>query len=456
MKRIHSFNDFNSINESVFGKFEGNIQYSDWSDFRDKLRNAVLTGFNSIEELFSLMSMNIETYTKIKEHMILHWKNSVSQSIIHSIAELNYKIPKKGTNIFKDLKTQTQFLILTSIGYHSRDIYGGNMSVNGLGLLNKFGDLEKVKNTDPKQTERDRFTNKEVMKKYALVAGTDAYTVKSEESIKKVNNILQYIWLYIFYNHYILKKGIKEKTHKLPKYLYRGIRGTMWPKAEKAIGKEWSELTKLYTEAKVKHNKVMQEKYDLLFDYIIKNGIHKLTDGKFISFTASMPIARYFSNKDGFILRVETSKVNIISSELTEDLFDQEDYVSNRKEHEYIIVVPKNYKFEKDDIIVTDEDYLIATNNPLCVGAFSHDTKEAYYDMLDDKGVKWNVNAYYVWTSNDKGGVIYAVKKDDEESYSWAEGRNSIKKRFGFSPLPTEDNLDRISNFRVNDEKKRW
>jgi hypothetical protein len=253
-----------------------------------------------------------------------------------------------------------------------------------------------------------------------------------------------------------LKKGIKEKTHKLPKYLYRGIRGTMWQKAEKAVGKEWVELTKIHSDAKYKHNKAMQEKYDLLFDYIVKNGIHKLTDGKFISFTASMPVARYFSNKDGFILRVDTSKINIISSELTEELFDQEDYVSNKKEREYIVVVPKNYKFEKDDIIVTDEDYLIATNNPLCVGAFTHDTKEAFYDMLDDKGQKWNVHAYYVWSSNDKGQVLYGVKKDGKEDYNWADGRNKIKTKYNFNPLPTEDNLDKISNFRVNDERKRW
>jgi hypothetical protein len=440
----------------MFGKFEGNIQYSDWTDFRNKLRESVLTGFNTIEELISLMGMNMEIYIKIKEHMILHWKDSLSKSIIHSIAELNYKIPKKDTNIFKDLKTQTRFLILTSGGYNSRNIYGNTMSVNGLGLLSQYRDLEKIKNTDPKETERDQYSNKDVMKRFVTVAGTTAFTVRTEEGIKKVNNILQYIWLYIFYNHYILKKGIKEKTHKLPKYIYRGIRGTMWQKAEKAIGQQWKDMTKYHSDSKFKHNKAMQEKYDLLFDYILKNGIHKLTDGKFISFTASLPVAKYFSNKEGFVLRVETSKINIISSELTEELFDKEDYVSNKKEREYIVVVPKNYKFEKDDIIVTDEDYLIATNNPLSVGAFTHDTKEAYYDILDDKGVKWNVHAYYVWSSNDKGGVVYGVKKDGEEDYNWAYGRNNIKKRFGFSPLPSEDNLDKISNFRVNDDRKKW
>jgi hypothetical protein len=185
MKHISNFNNFNLINESMFGKFEGNIQYTDWSDFRIKLREAVLTGFNSIEELISLMGMNMETYTKIKEHMILHWKDSVSKSIIHSIAELNYKLPKSGTNIFKDLKSQTQFLILTSGGYSSRDVFGGSMSVNGLGLLSSFRDLEKIKNTDPTQKERDRFTDKEIMKKYVSVGSTDAYTVKSEEGIKK-------------------------------------------------------------------------------------------------------------------------------------------------------------------------------------------------------------------------------------------------------------------------------
>jgi hypothetical protein len=440
----------------MFGKFNGNIQYTDWSDFKEKLKHTITTDFNSIEEMISLMGMNIDRYNKIKENMIWNWKDSVSKSLLHSVAELNYKIPKKGTNIFPDLLTQTRFLILSANGFQSRNVFGDYNSTSGLGILSSMRDLEKIKNTDPKQTERDRFSNKEIMKRYVSIGGTDAFTVRSEEAIKKVNNILQYIWLYVFYNHYVLKKGLKEKTHKLPKYLYRGIRGTMWQKAEKVIGKEWSELSKTHSDLKVKHNKAMQEKYDLLFDYILKNSIHKLTDGKYLSFTASMPIAKYFSNKDGFVLRVDTSKVNIITSELTDELFDQEDYVSGRKEREYIVVIPENYKFQKDDIIVTDEDYLIATNNPLSVGAFTHDTKEAFYDMLDDKGVKWNVHAYYVWSSNDKGGVIYGVKKDGEEDYNWADGRNNIKKKYNFDPLPTENNLDKITNFKVNDEKKRW
>lgn len=432
---------FSHYNESNFGNFKENIPYTDWSDFKSKLKNAILTGFKNIDELVLLMDMDINTYNKIRNNMILHWKDSVSKSLLHSIAEIGYKIPKTGSNIFPNLKLQTQFLILASQGYQDRNIFGNLNSANGLNIISKFIDLEPIKNT-----------NKNVDSRFITFSGINALTTKNEVGIKKVNDILKYIWLYVFYNHYKLKK---EKI-KIPKYLYRGIRGINYDKAKKVLGQEFEELNKLVAETKMKNNKSVKLRYDLVFDYILKNGIHKLTDGKFLSFTASLPIAKYFSNKDGFIIRVESDKVNIISSELTEDLFDQEDYVSNKKEKEYIIVIPKNYKFTKDDIIITDEDYLIADNNPLCVNSFSHDDKQAFYDMIDDNGILWHINAYYIWYTNERGGILYIVKNDKGDDSRWGQTRNEIKKEYHFDPLPSEKNINKISDFRADDNKKRW
>jgi hypothetical protein len=432
---------FSHYNESKFGNFKDNIQYTDWSDFKLKLKNAILTGFKNIDDLVLLMDMDLNIYHKIKDNMIFNWKDSVSKSILHSIAEIGHKIPKTGSNIFPDLKTQTQFLILSSQGYQGTNIFGNFNSANGLNILRKNSDLEPIINTDKKVDSR-----------FVTFGGVNALTTKTEDGIKKVNDIIKYIWLYGFYNHYKLKK---EKL-KIPKYLYRGIRGVMYDKAKKVLGKEFEELNKLATETKMKNSKTVKLRYDLVFDYILKNGLHKLTDGKFLSFTSSLPIAKYFSNKDGFIIRVESDKVNIISSELTEELFNQEDYVSNKKEKEYIIVIPKNYKFTKDDIIITDEDYLIADNNPLCVDSFSHDNKQAFYDMLDDNGVLWHINAYYVWHTNDRGGILYSVKNDKGDDSRWGHTRNEIKKEYHFDPLPNEKNINKISNFSADDNKKRW
>lgn len=432
---------YSRYNESKFGNFKENISYTDWSEFKSKLKNAILIGFKNINDLVTLMDMDINIYNKIKHNMILNWKDSVSKSLLHSIAEIGHKIPKTGSNIFPDLKTQTQFLILSSQGYQGTNIFGNFNSANGLNIISKHFDLEPIKNT-----------NKKVDSRFITFGGVNALTTKNEEGIKKVNDILKYIWLYVFYNHYKLKK---EKI-KTPKYLYRGIRGVMYDKAKKVLGKEFDELNKLANDTKMKNNKTVKLRYDLVFDYILKSGIHKLTDGKFLSFSASLPIAKYFSNKEGFIIRIETEKVNIITSELTEELFDQEDFVSNKKEREYIVVIPKNYKFKKDDIIITSDDYLIADNNPLCVDTFSHDDKEAFYDLLDDDGTLWHINAYYVWYTNERGGLLYTVKNDKGENSNWGYNRNEIKKQFHFDPLPNEKNLNKISNFNVNTDRKRW
>ena len=68
--------------------------------------------------------------------------------------------------------------------------------------------------------------------------------------------------------------------------------------------------------------------------------------------------AKYFSDNEGIVVRVEASKVEIITSEKTEKLLAKTDYVSKKREQEYIIRIPNNYKFKKDDITITDEDYL--------------------------------------------------------------------------------------------------
>lgn len=423
-----------------YGNFDGSIKYTDWSDFKEKLKVAINSGFKTEEELVKLMEMNFESYTKIRENMIMNWKDSVTKSLLHTIAQIGQKIPKEGANIFKNLKQQTLFCIVASNGATTTNIFMQNNSVDGLRMISRF-DFDKVKNKDPKITKYDKFAQKYVMNPYIYFSDIPAYTSTDVNTIRKINEIVQYVWLYAFYHHYIMKKN----NIKLPAYIYRGIRiSTLNGKIIDKIVKQAKEKQ----ETK-KHYEFNKNYINLLIAYIVKNGISKITDGKLLSFTESKDIAAYFSNKEGIILRVDPSKVEIITSPKTDELFQQADYVSNKKEKEYIVKVPANYKFSEDDIEIMHGDYFLAIDSPLAVQFFSHDDKKADYTL---DGI--NITARYVWHSNTNGSIIF--DNNDVDGYEgWGISRQKFKKTFKVDPMPTKENLDRITNFKISDTK-RW
>ena len=441
---VYSFTEF--LNEK-YGNFEDSIPYTDWTDFKEKLKSAIQTGFKTEEELVSLMGMDYFKYTKIRENMIMNWKDSVSKSLLHSVAQIGQKIPKKGANIFKDLKQQTQFLILASNGLRMNNVFGASTGVSGLNMIYPT-DLQRIKNKDPKNTKFDFDLKKDVMKNFVDFNGVPAYTVftkvsdlqpdRAEKALKRVNEVVQYVWLYAFYHHYKIKKD----KPKLPKYLYRGIRSG-WLEGEII-----EDLKNKAQKNKSDSNKDYQKKYiDSLIDYIVKNGISKISTGKLLSFTESRDIAAYFANKEGIILRVDPKKVQIVSSPKTEEFFQEADYVSGKKEKEYIIKVPANYKFTKDDIEIVHGDYLESENNPLSVQFFDHDNRKANYEL---DGL--NIEAQYVWSSNTVGRIVFRNYSDDGRG-RWGMSRREFKKTFNVDPMPTEDNLDRIKDFKISPVK---
>jgi len=441
---IYSFSEF--LNEG-YGNFEGSIQFNDWSDFKEKLKNAISTGFKTEEELVNLMGMNYDRYTKIRENMIMNWKDSVSKSLLHSIAQIGQKIPQKGANIFKDLKQQTQFLIIADGGLQTRNVFGNTNGVEGLGILNKMVDLQRIKNKDPKNTKFDWDLKKDVMKNYIDFNGVPAYTIFNNEinpertlnALNRVNEIVQYVWLYSFYHHYKLKKD----KPKLPKYLYRGIRSG-WLE-----GSIIDDLKKKASGDGKKHEQYTKEYIDSLIDYIVKNGISKISKGKLLSFTESRDIAAYFTNKEGIILRVDPKKVEIVTSPKTEEFFQEADYVSGKKEKEYVIKVPANYKFTKDDIEIVHGDYWLGDNSPLAVQFFSHNDKKANYEL---DGLK--IMAQYVWHSNERGSIVFWNESDERDYFG--HSRREFKKLFGVDPMPTEENMNRIKDFKISKVKNRW
>lgn len=426
---MYKFEDF--ILEK-YGRFEGSIKYTDWSDFKNRLLIAIKSGFSDEKELIDLMGMDYEKYESIRENMIYNWKDSVSKSLLHTIAEVGQKIPKKGDRIFKDLKQQTLFLLVASTGAQTTNIFGNVNGVEGLRMISRL-DLLKIKNTNPKDTKYNFDLKQDIPKKWVEFGSIYAQTV-IPEAVEKVNNIVQYVWIYAFYHHFKLKKGIT----KLPKFLYRGIR------TSNLKGKDIDDIRSISTEqAKQidnKHETFIKVYLDNLIDYIIKNGIFKISDGKLLSFTESRDIAAYFANKEGIIIRVDPKKVDIVTSPKTEKLFTDEDFVSGKKEKEYIIKVPRNYRFTKDDIEIVHGDYWEGANSPLAVQFFDHDNRKARYEL---DGLQ--IEAQYVWRSNTSGGIVFRNLSGD----GWSVSRREFKKTYNVDPMPTEDNLNRVKDFKI-------
>ena len=141
-----------------------------------------------------------------------------------------------------------------------------------------------------------------------------------------------------------------------------------------------------------------------------------------------------------------TKKVQIVSSPKTEEFFQEADYVSGKKEKEYIIKVPANYKFTKDDIEIVHGDYWEGANNPLAVQYFDHDNRKANYEL---DGL--NIEAQYVWKNNTNGGIVFRNKSDERDWFG--HSRREFKKLYNVDPMPTEDNLDKVKDFVISPVK---
>ena len=433
--QILRFSEYNINEFNKFGTFPGSVQYTDWSGFKTKLLAAIKQGFKDEADLCKQMGLEKEQYDKIADNMILNWKDSVSKSLLHGTAEVGNKLPKKGDNIFKDTLQQTQFLILAGPGLQGRNMMGDDNMTKGLRIIDRFA-LAKIKDAkgEPK-----------------TIGGVYAMTVAphvKEKTLDQINEIMQYVWLYVFFHHYKVKKDPKV-AKKMPKYLYRGIRGLFGSKQTiqdlfKGLNSDSRPDGKYSKKADIDNTKA---RYDKVIEYIIGHGINKIADGKLLSFTAAKPIADYFANKEGMILRIDPSKVNIVSSELTEPKFAEKDYVSGKKEREYIVRIPHNYKFSKEDIEIVNAEYLMSESNPLVVAQFSHDDVAATYELGG-----YSIRAKWYWKNNGKGSIVFTAEKDGHDVF-YSEGRVTAKKELGFDPMPTEDNLKDIKNFKLKYKK---
>lgn len=406
-----------------FEEFDGALRFGDWSEFAAKLKKVTDKGFTTIDELLEGLGLDKAMYDKVKRNMIYNWIDSVSKSLLHGISGVDLEIPEKGDVIFNGPLAQTRFIIVGGPGAATRNLLGDTNSTQGLGLWGypSIVDAKSMK-----------------------TVGRSMMEVPLSLDPKKqdvLDELLQYIWTYVFYNDYLKK----AKNAKLPKALYRGIRvANMYQNP--AIKDELSKIKQDET-GDFRWEKATRDRTQVVIDHILKHGLSDLADGNYLSFTGSLSVAEYFTRSEGIILKIDPKKVRVVTSPLTDEEFAEPNPVTGKKEQEYIVMLPDDYKFEKDDIIIASEDYLVGDNNPLAVAYFGHDDKKAEYDYTDDEGKKFHIEAWYSWTSNTSGKLTYKIDGN------WQDGIKQIKRDYGFDPTPTEKNLDRISNFQIKPKK---
>lgn len=398
MKHLISISDF--INErNSFGNFKNNLVYTDWTDFKNRLKAVIEEGYSDIEDLVTKMGMDYSKYETIIHNSISNWIDSISKSTLHTIADLNLKIPKAGTKIFNNEKNMQRFLLIAGRGQMSRNVFGDTNITQGLRMIPHF-EYEHIEKLSPERYEQ-------------LLNGT--------------NEIIKYVWLYRFFHH----RKLKTDKIKLPKYLYRAIRLSDLL-GQKQLGYETAEKESYY--------KSSVRRYDANKEYILKNGLKGIAKGKFLSFTSSQSIAEYFVNGEGIIVRVDPKKVKIVTSELTDSNFAEPNWHNDKKEREYVVDFPADYKFSPEDIEIHSSDYYVGKMSPLAVAHFDHDNLMAFYTM---NGVKFR--AYYAWSSNTKGSVGFSFEYNDRNYYH--EGVRNATKILGFNPMPTEKTLGDVKDF---------
>jgi hypothetical protein len=378
--------------------FPSAVLFDDWSAFIAACN--ALPQNCTIEQACESESIPFNAvYVKnIVELCIANWRDSTSTSIIHGIANIHMgTVPPQGTPIFTDMLWQTRFLMMCR----------KNKIVSIL-------DTDRV--IDP--------TTKQVV----TIRNEDALTSKREP---KINRIIRAIYLYWFLN------TRKSDVKLLAKALYRGVR------AGDLIGHENFKpiADEIYKNDKSRYIRRKQV-IDALVKYLCDNKLHTITDGNMLAFSATIPVAKYFSKGSGLILKVDPRKVEIITSEVhdPENLAGPEPF-SGRVEREYICRIPADYQFQPSDIMINDLDYLIASVNPLCVAHLDHDDTRALYTL---NGA--DIEAQYVWLTDSSGGLRFYA---DLNGQFISGPRSVVKKNIGFDPMPTEANLKDISNFRL-------
>lgn len=375
------------------------IRFGDWTKFNDLIDGLPKEAFETEKAFCKALELDENEYNRIISRSAWNWVDSPSKSLLNGMGFNGLSRPTEGSLVFDNFISQTRFIL---------------MLIND-GFMSRFA-FENIKDENGKKLS---------------VKGEFAQTLR-EGREKRFNNILQIIYAYFAFCR--AKESQKELVK--PKKLYRGIRLTnafnvpviremFSNNNEKFKDKNYSEVRKL--------------RVDLLIDYIKTNGFNDICESNLVSFTSSKAIAKYFANKEGILIEVNSNDVEIMTSGIHDERFSGKDFVSGKDEKEYIVRI-SDKRQNANEIIIHDLDYFIETNNPLAVNLFDHDDKSATYELNGTR-----IKAYLVWTSNTSTSIRYKNLTAD----SWGYSSKEFKDRYGFSPVLSGKTIKEVKDFIV-------
>jgi hypothetical protein len=217
---------------------------------------------------------------------------------------------------------------------------------------------------------------------------------------------------------------IETGSVRLPKRLYRGIRGRDIHVDIPSIGDEHH---------LVRSMRVTEDRFRRMSDV----PLHSVSTTGILSFTELRGAAQHFANEEGFVIEIDPRDVGIVSSWTLDLALSGKDEMTGRSEREWIVQVPPDLVLQPDQVAIEDGEYSIVTRDPLGVGRVSHDYQCRY--SIDGR----HIRSSFVYNSNGVGGKVVFHHKTAQDAYG-QHSRRTFKRIHGFDPVP--DDPSRVSD----------
>lgn len=301
----------------------------------------------------------------------------------------------------------------------------GQPMFDGLGLQTRvLGGLLGTHANIPWRRSLEAVAEGNGRNKLHSVGGNIAITASENGSIH-INKLARSMRVWEMRNAALVRNG----KIKLPKKLYRGVREADIRLDFAGVKQEDGENHHVYS---ARHT---AEHYNAL----TTKTVAETMPSTILSFTSTESVAKFFVDERGYLLEIDPSDADIVTTYLLNTELDEVDYVSKKHEREWIVRIPGDMKLTEDNLHIWNADWLMVNGDYRAIPMVGHSTY-ATYEMDGQK-----IRAKFEYNASGNGGKIFFKINDD-----WYQATHSeAKKQLGFSPIPTA--ADQVQNLKFWD-----
>jgi hypothetical protein len=351
-----------------------------WDDFFDLFPTDDVLARMTDAQMSRRFGMQKAFFQDIMPSAIRMWRVSPSRSLINAIGTIDGNSVPSG-DMFRDIKDQTRILAAAV-----------------LSEALQMKDVRSVKGPDGK----------------TLRVSQDAMAVTlADEGVTRINEVARFLKAWEMRNLAKLAVGVV----KMPKVLYRGIRGRTVdvPELKGMADEKWN----------FRHCRL----HEMQRDALLSRPLSEVSGTPILSFTSSLDIARTFSFSEGHVVEIDPASCSIMAGWATDADLAGKDHVLGKHEREWIVRLDPSFIPSPEQLSSRDRTLAFSTNDQAGIEMLHHYT-EARYQLEGRK-----VDAWFRYNANGRGGrIVYRV--NDE---GWGVGPNTIKKELGFDPIPGPD-----------------